>query len=109
MELFPSWPTLLSPQHTRLPNVVTAHAELPPTEMAATPDARPETGTGTLLATLELFPSWPAVFSPQHWTPPWLVSAQVSPSNTLTAVSVTHSASQQNSGAAQSAETVQLL
>jgi hypothetical protein len=32
--------------------------------------------TGTLLLVVELFPSWPLLLEPQHWTPPF-TSAQV--------------------------------
>lgn len=34
------------------------------------------TGTGTALSVVELLPSWPRPFEPQHWTPP-PTSAQV--------------------------------
>ena len=44
--------------------------------MAVAPDDRPETETGTVLFVVELFPSSPAASSPQHSTPPALVTAQ---------------------------------
>ncbi len=76
---------------------------------AASPEERPDTATGTLLFVVELLPSLPEASLPQHWMPPGLVSAQVSPSEAEIAVTFTHAASQQNSPAMQSLSPTQLV
>src|SRR5438309_1871245 len=40
------------------------------------PDDNPTTSTGRVLLVIELLPSWPASFAPQHLTPPAAVIAQ---------------------------------
>ena len=45
--------------------------------MALTPLASPLTSTGVVLEIVEPLPSWPYSLSPQHLTPPPVVSAQV--------------------------------
>jgi hypothetical protein len=77
VELSPSSPEELSPQHITLPALVSAHAWNSPAEMAVTPEDRPETATGLLLIVGLLIPSTPYTSLPQHITPPALVSAHV--------------------------------
>jgi hypothetical protein len=55
----PSWPVLLLPQHLAPWPVVTAQVKRPRAEMAATPELRPETLTGTALEVVVPFPSSP--------------------------------------------------
>src|SRR3989304_5568836 len=59
------------------PPVVTAHVWRVPADIALTPLARPKTSTGTLRSLVVPSPSPPKGLSPQHLTPPALVSAQV--------------------------------
>ena len=59
------------------PSITTTAATATAPAIAATPPAKPLTATGTRLLVVELFPSWPVEFQPQHWTPPAAVSAQV--------------------------------
>ena len=42
-----------------------------------TPFDNPLTSVGTSLSLVELFPSWPPKFAPQHFTPPLPSRAQV--------------------------------
>jgi hypothetical protein len=49
---------------------------------------RPVTWTGSELLVVEPFPSWPWVLSPQHSTPPPVVTAQADPVPTDTAIAV---------------------
>jgi hypothetical protein len=55
----PSWPELPRPQHAAPPPVVAAHVWSAPAAMAATPEVRPMTATGTVLEVLVPSPSWP--------------------------------------------------
>ena len=73
----PSEPATLEPQHFTPPLVVKAQLWYPPAATVTRPLVKPLTSTGTQLSTVELFPSWPAKFEPQHLAPPLLVSAQV--------------------------------
>ena len=59
------------------PPLVSAQVWAKPAAIAVTPLVRPETSTGTLLKLVERSPVWPEPLSPQHLTPPPLVSAQV--------------------------------
>ena len=77
VELFPSWPFELLPQHFAAPPVVSAQVWFAPAEMAWTPLLSPLTSTGKLLFVVELIPSWPAELLPQHFAPPSAVRAQV--------------------------------
>jgi hypothetical protein len=43
---------------------------LPATEIAVTPDVKPETETGVNEAVVEPSPNWPLSLAPQHFTPP---------------------------------------
>jgi hypothetical protein len=45
--------------------------------MATTPLAKPTTSTGVLLAVVVPSPSPPVLLSPQHFTPPPIVTTQV--------------------------------
>src|SRR5436190_1068623 len=74
---FPSWPLELDPQHFALPAVVSAHVWYVLAEIWAIPEERPETSTGVGLSTMVPSPSWPNPLSPQHFTPPPVVRAQV--------------------------------
>ena len=76
-ELFPNWPSELSPQHWTDPPEMIAQLWLPPAERAVTIPASPETETGSAESLKELFPSWPLEFEPQHWTEPPEMSAQL--------------------------------
>ena len=67
----------MEPQHFTPPAAVSAQVWLLPAVMAATPLARPDTLTGVRRSVVELSPSWPEPLSPQHFTPPAVVSAQV--------------------------------
>jgi hypothetical protein len=42
----------------------------PPVEIAVTPEDKPETDTGVDEAVVELLPSWPLLFAPQHFAAP---------------------------------------
>jgi len=74
VELLPSWPNALSPQHTAAPADVTAHANASPTAIDCTPVVKLVTATGTALAVVELLPSWPGALSPQHIAPPFTMA-----------------------------------
>src|SRR5205807_817327 len=65
------------PQHLTPPALVTAQVCKPPTAMAETPLASPETSTGVNRERKIAAQGWPEAFQPQHLTPPALVSAQV--------------------------------
>jgi hypothetical protein len=69
VELFPSWPAQLFPQHSTPPLAVTAQAESDPTDTAATLPVSPGTCTGARLLTMVLSPNadWPS--DPQHSMP----------------------------------------
>ena len=54
--------------------------------MATTPELRPNTSTGTLLATELPRPSCPLLPAPQHFTPPALVSAHMCSQPALSAI-----------------------
>src|SRR6187402_2208023 len=86
VELLPTWPWLLLPQHLTPPAVVSAQVWLKPAAMALTPDERPTTATGTRLKLVELLPSSALPLVPQHLTPPAEVSAQVWESSEAMAV-----------------------
>src|SRR5439155_9941770 len=73
----PIWPRLFFPQHLIDAAVVRAHVWYPPAEIAATPDVRPLTSTGSARAVVVPSPSWPKSFAPQHFTPPAEVRAQL--------------------------------
>src|SRR6266540_2409095 len=80
--LFPSWPSLLSPQHSTPLEESTAQVWAPPAAIATTPESIPvpvdaTTATGTGLPVKELFPSSPEPFAPQQATPPDEGRAQV--------------------------------
>src|SRR5262245_39241236 len=76
-EPLPSWPFPLLPQHFSACVFVMAQVCQPPTVMAVIALVRPVTSTGRLLSAVELFPSWPSPFGPQHLTAPACVSAQL--------------------------------
>jgi hypothetical protein len=83
VELFPSSPSSLLPQHWTPPEVVTAQAENAPADTDLTPVASPTTCTGTELSAptaypgiVTLSPSSPAPLEPQQSTPPVAVTAQ---------------------------------
>src|SRR5204862_465808 len=76
-EVTPSWLRVLLPQHLSPPAVVTAQLWKLPAATAATPLRRLGTSTGARRVVAELSPSWPSLLSPQHLTPPAVVSAQV--------------------------------
>ena len=76
VELLPSWPYSLLPQHFTPPVVVSAQLPLVPDAMAVTPLLRPATPTGVKLVVVELSPSCPFSFKPQHLTAPSVVSTQ---------------------------------
>src|SRR5207244_1683517 len=73
------WPSALPPQHLTPPALVSAQVWKSPAEIAATPLGSPETATGAWRWIVVPSPSWPEPLSPQHLTPPALVSAQVWP------------------------------
>src|SRR5581483_3979247 len=74
----PSWPLKLMPQHLTPPAVVSAQVNSLPAMIWVTPLDRPTTSTGVVRGVaLVPSPSWPVRFSPQHLTPPALVSAQL--------------------------------
>src|SRR6188768_1416095 len=73
----PSWPYWLSPQHLTPPPRRTAQLWLSPPATAMTPLARPDTAPGLHRSWVVPSPSCPRLLSPQHSTPPSLVSAQV--------------------------------
>src|SRR6266508_1161624 len=73
----PSWPSPFHPQHLTPSASVSAQVWSSPTAIAAIPLERPETSTGVDLETVVPSPSWPQELSPQHLTPPDLISAQV--------------------------------
>jgi hypothetical protein len=86
----PSCPELLFPQHFTSLLEVSAHVWLPPAEIAATPLERLTTSTGEdeVVVPVVVVPSprWPALFPPQHFTPPlefiaqvWLPPAEIAP------------------------------
>ena len=93
VDLFPSWPLMFHPQQYTAPAESTAHAKLSPvlTWVRVTPDGTPpvDTATGTLLFTVELFPSWPLMFHPQQYTAPAELTAHAKLSPVLTWVRVT--------------------
>ena len=72
---FPSCPFELPPQHFTAPVDVRAHECEPPDETADTPLVNPVTFTGVLRFDNVPSPSWPPELSPQHFTPPLVVSA----------------------------------
>ncbi len=76
----PSCPKELLPQHFTPPALVNAQVWAPPKAKARTPLVSPVTSAGDELAgALVPLPSCPALFCPQHFTPPATVSAQVWP------------------------------
>src|SRR5258706_428120 len=87
VELSPSWPLPLLPQHFASPPEDSAQltatlAWTVPVETIATPLDKPDTSTGVELVVVVPSPSWPTLFLPQHFTPPDLVSAQLCSSPT---------------------------
>jgi hypothetical protein len=68
---------VIVPQHRTPPDVNRAHESWTPVDTAATPDDNPITFTGVVLAVVVPFPSWPYALSPQHRTPPAVVTAHV--------------------------------
>src|SRR5438477_460533 len=82
----PSWPTTSLPQHLTAPALVTAQVWSKPALTATTPVPSPLTFTGVdVLEPAFPLPSWPAALSPQHFTAPALVRAQVKFRPALTA------------------------
>src|SRR5262245_1023585 len=67
--------------------LVSAHVCVRPAEMAVTSSSSPETATGVMqaLPQARLSPSWPELLSPQHFTEPPVVSAQLCVSPAVTA------------------------
>src|SRR5438045_3214964 len=74
---FPSSPVPLSPQHVTPPPVVRAHVCCCPVAICTTPLVRPETSTGMVEMQHVPLPSSPTAPSPQHFTLPPVVRAQV--------------------------------
>ena len=78
VELFPSWPSLPSPQQYTRPAELSAQVASYPALIwvRLTPDSTPPayTATGTLLCVVELFPSSPKVSSPQQYALPLTIS-----------------------------------
>ena len=68
---------LFCPQHLTPPAFVSAQVWLSPAAIARTPLVSPLTSTGVRRCVVELSPSWPLPLSPQHFTPPAIVSAHV--------------------------------
>ena len=69
VELFPSRPLSPWPQHLMTPAVVATQEWLKPEARALRGVEIPETvPTGTLLFVVEVFPSCPVLFVPQHET-----------------------------------------
>src|SRR5438093_1509212 len=93
----PSWRKELAPQHLTPPALVSAQVRYPAAAMAETPLARPTTSTGIERLVAVPSPSWPQPLSPQHLTPPALVSAQVCKPEELLAMAVTPLASPETS------------
>jgi hypothetical protein len=76
--LFPSWPKLLTPQHWTVPFASRAQVWTPAAAIEIdVAVVMPETVTGTRLLVVLLFPSWPELLIPQHWTVPLANSAQL--------------------------------
>src|SRR5262245_22399774 len=73
----PSCPTPFSPQHLAPPPVVSAQVSNAPAAIWATPLPSPLTPTAVELGFVDPLPSWPELLSPQHFTPPPVVSAHV--------------------------------
>ena len=59
IELSPSWPYILHPQHLSPPVLVTAQVCLIPAAMVLSPLLRPLTSTGVELSLVVPLPSWP--------------------------------------------------
>lgn len=76
VELFPSSPYELLPQHHALASVLIAQVASRPGEMADQV-AVPVTATGIRLPVLELLPSSPCELSPQHQAVPSVLIPQV--------------------------------
>ncbi len=73
----PNWPKRLSPQHCTPRAAVTAHVSAYPADTETTPRVSPDTWTGVELLAMVPSPNSPFALSPQHWTPPRDVTAQV--------------------------------
>src|SRR5262245_25180496 len=72
----PSWPLLLLPQPQTVPSAFSASVKFPPAVSDTTPDPRPTTGTGILLApTTAGLPRLPLLLLPQLHTLPSALSA----------------------------------
>src|SRR4030042_2889486 len=74
---FPSWPLGFHPQHFTDPSCIRAQVCPAPASTAVTPASRPGTSTGVPRLTVVPSPSPPEAFSPQHFTPPVSISAQL--------------------------------
>src|SRR5215218_3498430 len=82
----PSSASPFQPQHLTVPELVSAQVCLSPSASAVTvTPPSPDTVTGTLLFVVPPSPSWPKKLSPQHFTAPELVTAQVWSRPALTA------------------------
>ncbi len=73
----PNCSSLLLPQHLTPPTLVSAQVWFVPAAIAITPLVSPMTSVGTDLSVVVPSPSMPPLLSPQHLTPPPLVSAHV--------------------------------
>ena len=73
----PSWPYQLSPQHFAAPSIVTPQVCVTPAASFATPFASPLTAVGVYRFAVVPSPSWPYMFSPQHFAASPVVRAQV--------------------------------
>jgi hypothetical protein len=81
----PSWPRLLSPQHSTAPLARTAQVWLAPA-VTDTASSMPNTATGRVRWLVLASPSWPRALSPQHTTAPERRTAQVCVEPTATCV-----------------------
>lgn len=76
-ELLPSWPLAFAPQHLAPPVVVAAQLKPEPALTEAMPLPSPVTSTGVFVSPPMPLPVAPSARSPQHFTPPPVVTAQV--------------------------------
>ena len=74
----PNCPWLFKPQHFTPPEVISAQAYPLPVAIAVTPLVNPDTSTGMRRSVVVPSPNCPQSLSPQHLTPPEVVTAQVS-------------------------------
>src|SRR6185503_19079132 len=75
----PSCPSVFAPQHCTEPSPAIAHACDSPAASAVTSDDRPTTSTGDALSVVPPSPSSPLLPTPQHFTAPIIVTAQLNP------------------------------